>query len=63
MSTQDTQSWNGGVRDEGCIPRASRGQFRTMGVCEHERAHMSRGAGQRDRGTDVGEDRHSGAEQ
>jgi len=31
MRVQDTQSWNGGVRDGGCIPRVSRGQRRDSG--------------------------------
>jgi len=31
MSVQDTQSWNGSVRDGGCIPRVSRSQSRDGG--------------------------------
>jgi len=31
MSVQDTQSWNGSEKDEGCIPRVSRGQSRDDG--------------------------------
>jgi len=31
MSVQDIQSWNGSERDEGCIPRVSRGQSRDGG--------------------------------
>jgi len=31
MSVQDTQSWNRSERDEGCIPRVSRGHSRDGG--------------------------------
>jgi len=31
-----------------------------VGVCEYGGDHVDRGAGQRDRGIKVGEDRHSG---